>query len=188
MNSTLGILSLVLFTVHATACWLAGRGAEALWSCHLATAVTGAGLVLRCPAGAAVGCFWSLIGGPFWLLDIATGAELVPTSILTHLGGFLVAVAAVRRMPVPRHAWVWSVAGLAALQQLCRWTTPPAANVNAAFAVYGRFDGWFPSYGCYLAALALVASTCFWALQQLLQRALPKGAAPAPGDCREPAL
>jgi hypothetical protein len=133
----------------------------------------GVGLVAGWRGGFGIGLLWLAVGTPLWLLDLAAGAALAPTSALTHLGGYGVGLAAVARTGMPRHAWWQAVAGLAALQEACRWWTPPAANVNAAFAVYERFEGWFPSYAAYLTALGAAAAAVFWALETVLRRWYP---------------
>jgi hypothetical protein len=175
---SLGLLAVSFFVIHMASCAWAGRLAESLWACHVGAALVGMGLLGDWPRTTAIGILWLSVGTPLWLLDIASGAEFVPTSALTHVGGLAVALAALRRRSVPRHIWWQAVLALAALQQACRWWTPPAANVNAAFAVYPRFQAWFPSYGLYLAASAFVAGLLFWIIAHLLRRGAGPGWVP----------
>jgi hypothetical protein len=58
---------------------------------------------------------------------------------------------------LPRHAWWQAVLAFLALQQVCRWLTPPAANINLAFAVWQGWEARFPSYPAYLAMLVGLA-------------------------------
>jgi hypothetical protein len=114
-----------------------------------------------------------VVGTPLWLLDLAGGAELVTTSFLTHGGGLIVGLTALCRSGMPCGAWWKTLVALAALQQVCRWTTSETLNINAAFAVYDRFQGWFPSYAWYLAALAPLTGLLLWIAELGLRRLFP---------------
>ena len=78
------------------------------------------GLVTGRRLPCAVGFLWLCVGGVFWGLDLATGGKLIPTSILTHVGGLLIGGVGVARMGMPRHAAIYATAGFLALQFLSR--------------------------------------------------------------------
>ena len=104
------------------------------------------------------------------LLDLSTGGVFNPPSILTHFGGFLLGLVGTMALGLPPGAWWKAVVALAFLQLLTRWTTPPAANVNLAFAVWGGWERWFPSHHVYLTILAMTAATVFLAVTFLLRK------------------
>ncbi len=176
MRIGLGLLALGLYAIHAANCIRLGCGEEALWVCHVATAAIGVGLLARMRLGLAAGCYCLAVGTPLWLVELMLGNDVLATSYGTHLGGFVVGWLGLGLglLPLPRGAWWQTVLGLAALQQICRWWTSEAANVNAAFAVYPRFAPLFPSYGWYLGALVVVSASVFWLLEHALRRVLPE--------------
>lgn len=173
----LGSLAILFYLIHA-AYWLRqGIPANILWACHIATLLVGVGLLVRQPRLTAVGLSWLILGTPLWLLDLLSH-PLYPTSLFTHVGGLVIGVWGVWRYGFPRHTWLWALVGLAILQQICRWITPPAENVNLAFAVFEGWEEMFPHYGRYLLLLASLAAAAFYALEQVAQKYVaisPKG-------------
>lgn len=170
MRKTLGVMAGLCFVTHAAGCVARGVAAEALWACHVAVAVMGLGLLLGWPKLAGAGILGILVGTPAWASDVAMGAPLVPTSLATHVGGFVIAILALRAGGLPTHCWWGAWLGGAALQQICRWMTPPSLNVNAAFATYARFDAAFPSYEAYLIALGAAIAAILWLTEFVVRR------------------
>lgn len=172
--------------VAATACflfygchaaWYAAHGrtlANMLWACHLGVLLVGAGVLLAFPTLNAVGVLWLCLGLPLWVLDVVSGGELVPTSLLTHLGGLMVGTWGVRRLGFPVYAAAPAVAGLLGLNLLSRLTTPPAENVNLAFAVWRGWEGYFPSHTVYIAVLLAASAAAFAVLTPALRRLGPR--------------
>jgi len=156
-RTAMGLICLAGYVVHACALVRSGHPAELLWACHVGDLLVGLGLLTRLPRLSAIGLLWLLVGTPAWLLDLARGAELAPTSILTHVGGVLVGWWAARRFGLPRgSAWL-AVATLLALALLCRQVTPPSENVNMSFHVWDRWADHLPASFTLTAALALAA-------------------------------
>lgn len=170
MRRWLGWIALGCFGVHALGCIARGDSSDALWTCHMAVAALGVGLLIRSPRCASVGCLWIILGTPLWALDVACGAEFVPTSLATHVGGFVVAVLTIRSAGLASRTWLFAWFGGAALQQACRWLTDPVLNVNAAFEVYDRFRPLLNSYAAYLAALGIIGASCLWSCEYVLRR------------------
>jgi hypothetical protein len=54
---------------------------------------------------------------------------------------------------------------MAALQQVCRWVTPPAANINIAHRIHPGMDRYFHSYGAYWAACTVAFAAAFEAVE-----------------------
>lgn len=143
---------------------------NALWACNIATLLVGAGLLLRAPRANAIGLLWLSVGLPLWLFDLAFGSPFLATSSLIHLPPLALGLLGARRLGVPRGAAWQACAALAALQILCRLTTPPVENVNMVFAMEPSWQRWFPSYFWnYLAGCALHAGA-FAGLAPLYRR------------------
>jgi hypothetical protein len=169
-----GAIALGLYVVHALVCVARGCAADALWSCHVATLLVGIGLLMSWRTLVDIGALWLFVGTPAWLVDIALGGELIPTSVGTHLGGAWIAWRAIERNGLARSTWWKAIVALGALQQVCRWITPPAMNVNAAFAPYSRCASWFGSYAAYLAATTCVAMLAYLAVEVIVTRTRAK--------------
>lgn len=177
MRRWLGLIALGCFAIHATGCLLRGVPGDALWTCHMAVAALAVGLLSGSPRWAGIGCLWIIFGTPMWVLDVAFGAELIPTSLATHVGGFVVALLTVRAAGLEKGSWWAALLSGAALQQVCRWVTDPSRNINASFEVYDRFRPLVSSYAAYLLLLALIAGMLLWGGELLLRRLFPRSSA-----------
>ena len=166
----LGLLAIGCYAVHWGYHLWHGHPANGLWACHLAALVVGIGLLLGSPATLAVGVLWLAIGVPLWIVDVATGGEFTPTSLLTHVGGSIVGIIGLWQLGMPEQAWWKALLALAILQQVCRWITPPKENVNVAFTVYRGMKRWFPSYRWYCLALGLAVGLYFFAAEYGLRQ------------------
>lgn len=143
--------------------------ANLLWFCHLAALAVGLALLFRSSTLNAIGFLWLCVGVPCWLLDLASGGAFWVGSLLTHGVGFLAGLFGLRRLGLPRDAWWKAVVALVAVFAITRAATPPAENVNLAFAVWPGWESWFPSYVLYIVFLAGVSAAVFvavsWALR-----------------------
>jgi hypothetical protein len=157
----LGLVAFVCYAIHAAVHLHRGQPYDLLWGCHIAALLVGLGLLLRNATLNAIGFLWSCLGLPLWLIDIATGGELIATSPLTHLGAFILGLIGVRRLGMPRGAAMKALGALAALWAVCRAVTPPAANVNLAFRVHDGWEPYFPSYALYFTMLLVIAAAIF---------------------------
>lgn len=144
-----GLVAIVFYAIHAGQHLYHGRPEDLLWACHLGALAVGVGLVVVRARIVAVGFLWLCLGNVLWLLDLATGAELIPTSLLTHVGGFAIGLLGVVRLGLPRGSAWQAMLSFLVLQQLCRWLTPAAANVNVAHSVWTGWEETFPSYWIY---------------------------------------
>lgn len=175
----MGVLAIACYLTHS-GYWvfLRGEPENMLWSCHLSSFLIGVGLLARLNLPFAIGVLWLCVGTPLWLLDVFTGGEFLPTSMLTHLGGLAIGVFGVRYlgMEVPRFTWVRALFCLALLQQLCRWLTPMKTNVNVAFDVWEGWRSVFPTYYHFWFILGAVCGLVYFAAELGL-RALSRVAA-----------
>jgi hypothetical protein len=171
----LGLLALAFYAVHCAWHVRQGHPENVLWACHLAAAVVGVGLLGGWPTCVAVGVTWLAVGVPLWLIDVATGGEFTPTSVLTHLGGLVVGLIGLWQLGMPAGVWWKALLGLAALQQLCRWVTLPEENVNVAFSVYPWMKAYFSSYWLYYAVMVLLFGALYFVAEVVLRKLLPGG-------------
>ncbi len=106
------------------------------------------------------------------MLDLATGGELLWTSFGTHLLAPACALAWLRRRAWPRAAWLLAWVAALLLLVTTRVATPPAANVNVAFAVPSGWTAWFPSHAWYLTLLLAGAASTFALVEVAARRFL----------------
>lgn len=168
----LGVLGVVAYAVHAAIHLVRGEPWDLLWTCHLGCLLTGIGLLAGSAAWNGIGLLWLSIGVPLWVLDLATGGELLPTSLLTHLGGLVCGLAGVRSLGLPRGTWLRALAALFALGALSHLVTPRRANVNLAHAVWSGWETVFPSYGVYAVAVLSGSAAAFLLTELGIRRAL----------------
>lgn len=166
----LGALALGFYLVHAGGHILNGHIEDAFWACHLGALLVAVGLMAGRPLACAVGFLWLSVGDVFWGLDLAAGGELIPSSLLTHVGGLLIGGFAVVRFGMPRYAALLAIAGFLALQVLSRLFTDPASNLNLAHAVWPGWEAVFPSYPAYQALLLTVGFMSFLVVEWLSRR------------------
>jgi hypothetical protein len=167
----LGVLALLCFAIHAGVHVLSGRWPDIFWGCTTATLLVGIGALIGRAEPVAMGVLWLCFGNPLWVLDITTGGEFLPTSLFTHVGGLLLGLLTLRRLGVPREAWLHATLGYLGLLGLTRLATPRASNVNLAFAVAPGWEKTFPSHPLYL-LLLVTAGTATFAIVQLGLRRL----------------
>lgn len=143
---------------------------DTLWSCHVGCLLVGIGLLARAPWALSVGFLWLVLGLPIWVLDLTTGGTFFVTSTLTHIGGLAIAIWGLRRIRMPRGAFLAGVAGLAALWWLTRLVTPPGPNVNLSHAVWPGWEQQFPSYPLYILMFAGLSLVAFFVLEVVVRR------------------
>lgn len=169
-----GALALAFYAIHAGHHLLRGHPEDLLWACHLGAVCVGVGLLARLPLVNAVGFLWLVTGDVLWLVDLLRGGELIPTSLFTHAGGLALGALGIARFGMPRHSWWRATLAFFVLQQICRITTPPQANVNLAHAVWSGWEEFFPStVGYQIALFAIGAAACF-AVERISRRVLDR--------------
>jgi hypothetical protein len=132
----LGLLAVCFFGVHAAGQIWAGTPENLLWACHVADLCVGLGLIIRWPTLTAGGLLMLSIGIPLWLINLGFGGTFYPTSVLTHLGGFVVGVFGLRRLAPARYDWLTAVSTVAGLLIASRALTNPVDNINLAFSFW----------------------------------------------------
>lgn len=171
-----GGLAVLFYAVHGVFMVNNNEAAGLLWCCHVANLLVAAGWLLRRPLPNAIGFLWLAWGNMMWALYLAGGGEFSPTSVLTHIGGFVLAIAGLRAFGLPRRSWAWAVGGMAALVVLARATTPYKDNVNLAHHVHDGWESLFPNHFVYMLLLLGGAGLVFYAVQRLGARLILRGA------------
>lgn len=151
---------------------------DLLWACHIACLWIAAGVARRSGLLAAIGLCWLALGNSLWVLDVSTGGLLILTSILTHVGGLWLGLRAVRRHGFPARSWVFAWLAMLGLVGLTRLTTPRAANVNLAFAVFPGWEKYFSTYPRYFAFLCLLCAGSYWLTERVARSLLSRRAPP----------
>ena len=112
------------------------------------------------------------LGNVLWAIDIASGGELLPTALLTHVGLWAIGLAGVRRLGVPRGAGPLAWLAMLAATGASHLAGPASENINLSDRIPHGWEGWFPSHTAYigfntvvlgLGALALEAALRAWA-------------------------
>ena len=166
----LGLLGVAFFVSHATALALRQEASHALWSCHLANLVLAAGLALRRADLCSVSFLWLLIGLPMWAMDVTLGADVIPTTTLTHVGGFVLAVLGIRAYGFSRGAWWKAAAGMVALWGVARLLAPRSANVNFSGGAWYGWETDYVPYAVYVLGLLAAVSGIFRLAEWLIVR------------------
>lgn len=164
----LGLLPLGFFLANLAANFREGHPGNSLWMCYLANLLLAAGLFLARPELLRPGALWILPGIPLWMLDMISTGIVRPTGVLAHLGGAAVGIYALGRYRAGRGAWLHAFLLFLAVQQLCRWVTPPDLNVNLAHGIYAGWEKMFPGYWAYWAATSVLMACALWMTGRLL--------------------
>lgn len=169
----LGVLPLLFFAGYAYAAIGENRAAESLWMCHVSNLILGVGMLARRPALVRTVFPWLVFGVPLWVIDVMSSGDERALSTVSHIGGFLVGLCAIRRVRVPANPWFPALLLYLALQQLCRWLTPPSFNVNLSHGIYSGWERWFPNYPIYWIVTTLTAAAMLWGIGRLMIVVLP---------------
>ncbi|MEZ6145455.1 MAG: hypothetical protein R3B91_08580 [Planctomycetaceae bacterium] len=123
-----GIAGVAFFAIYLIRRIQDGQVASALWACHLASLLTGTGILLRRPTFIGIGVLWLVVGIPLWCVYLAIGGAFRPASLLTHVGGLAVGVLGLKAIGMRSNLW-WK-AILVLLVLLCHLTMADASGVE----------------------------------------------------------
>ncbi len=168
--TTLGILPILFYNIHAIYWVFRGNWENMLWVCHLASVLIGLGMLFAAPRLIAAGLLWITVGNVFWAIYLLGGGELIASSILTHIGSWIVGLVGLKRGGFPVGTWFRAWLGLI-LPHLAARFTPPAENVNLAHSIPA---GWDPgSHTLYLAIVFAAILAGFAILERVYRRFSP---------------
>jgi hypothetical protein len=134
-----------------------------------------AGLFIGSPFLIRVAVLWLILGVPPWILDMVWSGQITPVRVFSHLGGFIVAILAIRWVGAKRGSWIPSLIYFVILQQITRLVTAPTpyTNVNVAHFAYGPMKDWFASYWTYLVANTSAVALLLIIVEFVLLRLFP---------------
>ena len=167
----LGILPLAFFAAYFVMAWREGRAGESLWMCHVANTLLGCALLFDRPKLMRLALLWIILGIPLWLLDVWVIQTIEAVSVLSHFGGLGVGLYALAQLRMSDNPWLAAVLLYLAVQQVCRWVTEPALNVNLAHEVYEGSREWFSRYELYWLLTTVLVALCLWGIGRVLMLA-----------------
>ncbi len=170
----LGSIAIAGYCVHTMFHVWRGEPENLLWVCHLAAFVVGIGLLARSRSIVGVGTIVLCMGTPLWLFDLSQGSEFLPTSLGTHVLGLVLGLYGVWSIGIDRGAWWKAGTFVIATIVVTRLITPPASNVNLAFAIPPGMDRYFSGHLAYLAVMIGITCAYFWVVETLLRAFVAK--------------
>jgi hypothetical protein len=176
----LGVIALVFWAIHAgNHVFFRHTAHDLFWVCNVAPVVLAVGCFRRSARVCAVATAWLSYGMPIWLLDLATGANMIRTSVFTHFGCLGIGFIAAKQLGWPRRTW--AVATLASLVPLllARLFTPPEPNVMLAFRVHDGWEKYFSSHPVYVAVMLAGSAVVFLIVETIVRRVLGLSSAPS---------
>jgi hypothetical protein len=181
----IGVAVLVAYVVHMGYHLSQHEVYDFFWTCNAAILLLGVSCLLSWQRGVAVGTSWLGYGLPVWLIGIAGGNRMLPTSAVIHFGGIAAGAVAIKKLGFPRGTWWRSTASLLCLMGLTRLVTPPRENVNLVFSVYPGWEKLFPTYAPYFVFL-LATGTIAFAIVETIAVLLGAARRPAPASSHLP--
>src|SRR5882672_1359325 len=172
----LGFLPLCFFIARVIEYMIVAKTPEQmLWSCHVSNLMLAAGLFMGNPFLIRVAVLWLILGVPPWIVDMVCSHMITAVRVFSHLGGFIVAIVAIRRVGAKRWSWIPSLIYFVILQQITRLATDsgPYTNVNVAHFAYGPMKDWFAGYWTYWAANTSAVALTLIIIEFVLLRLFP---------------
>ncbi|MGH9800269.1 MAG: hypothetical protein ACRD82_07880 [Blastocatellia bacterium] len=110
---------------------------------------------------------------PMWLIDAWVFQVVWVASVVSHLGGFLLAIYAIRKVRATGNSWLPALIWFLFWQLVTRYTTAPELNVNIAHAPYESCKSWFSSYWQFWPVGAAVSGLMVWIVETVLVKIYP---------------
>jgi hypothetical protein len=173
-----GMLPVIFFAARFVEyVWIAQTPEQILWCCHVSNLTLGIGILAQHPRSIRISSLWILVGLPPWALDMVLSGLITPVSILSHLGGAVVALVALQRVRVSGSDWWPALFYFLVLQQLSRILTVPGplTNVNVAHFAYGPWKDLITIYWLYILVNSILAALLLLTLERILRRVFPLG-------------
>lgn len=156
------------------AVYAASRGPllpEMLWSCHVATALVGLGLVTGSRRLVAAGfLFHAALGFPGFLLLVVAKQWFSAASAWVHVLPLAAGGAYLRGRELPRSTVLHSWLVLPLMLPISYWLTPAALNVNLAHGPWGPVAAYFPNRWVFYLLLAMVNLAALLLMRAILNR------------------
>ncbi len=168
-----GLIPLGIFVYRLAQYISVGTPDWIMYNCHITTLMLFFGMTLGLPLLIRVAAIWLVIGLPMWLIDAWVIREIWIASVVSHLGGFLLAIYAIRRVRATGTSWAPALGWFLLWQLVTRYTTDPKLNINIAHTAYAGCERWFASYWAFWPLCAVVAGGMAWMVEYLLAKRYP---------------
>ena len=168
-----GLLPLLIFLYRLFQYIDEGTPDWIMANCNVTLLMLAAGMLAFRRLPIRVATIWLTIGVPMWLIDAWVTQVLWVASILSHLGGWLLGLFALRSVRVTGKSWLPAAIWFFALQLVTRLTTEPKLNVNIAHKPYEFTGAWFQGYWQFWPVCALVVILLTWLVERWLARTFP---------------
>ncbi|MEZ6054588.1 MAG: hypothetical protein R3C02_24925 [Planctomycetaceae bacterium] len=172
MLNLVGVAGVAFFAIYLIRRIQDGQVAAALWACHLASLLTGTGILLRRPTFIGIGVLWLVVGIPLWCVYLAIGGAFRPASLVNTCYGIKKpSTIGLKAIGMRSNLWWKAILVLLVLLAISRWLTPPELNVNLAFHFFHELRGSVSDHHALsLAVLTLIASLTFRVAEEGLKR------------------
>ncbi len=175
-----GIVPLLIFIYRLAQYISVGTPDWIMYNCHLSTLLLAVAMFAGWRLGIRVAAIWLVIGLPMWLIDAWVFQVLWIASVVSHLGGFLLAIYAIRKIGATGKSWLAALVWFLFWQLVTRYTTAPELNVNIAHTPYESCKIWFSSYWQFWPVSAAVSGLMAWVVEMALVKLYPAKAEAEP--------
>lgn len=182
----LGCSAIAGYVIHGAYHLSRGEPEDLLWVCHLAAPIVGIGLIAGSSSLVSTGTVILCMGTPLWVFDLVQGGEFMPTSLFTHVLGLVLGLWGVWKLGPFKGAWWRAALTTLALIGLSRLITPPASNVNLAFAIPHGMDRYFSGHAAYLAAMLIISCAYYRTIELLLRLGIGERKSGEVSSCEDP--
>src|SRR5919106_3452928 len=121
----IGLLPLFFFLAQAVHYWRINELGHLLWMCNVGNLLLAMGLFLENRFVVRLAAIWMVPGLVVWFVYVVLPWGLFLTSILAHVGGFVVAMFVLSKYRMDRISWLWALGWYLVVQLLSRFVTPP---------------------------------------------------------------
>jgi len=169
--NALGAITLVFWALHAgNHVFFRHTPYDLFWVCNVAPVLLAIGCFTKNARLCAIATAWLSYGMPIWLLDLATGANMIGTSVFTHFGCLATVFLAIRRLGWPRRTWILAALASFVPLALARLLTPPEPNVMLAFRLHDGWEKYFSSHAVFLAVMIGGSAVVFLVVETIARR------------------
>jgi len=169
----LGVFPLLFFTAHLLFYWSNGGLDNMLWMCNVGNLLLAVGLLAGVKWIIRMATVWLIPGLPLWLFEVVRNGGWLFTSFLTHIGGLIVAIVAVRSVRAGKWSWLHALVWYLVMQALSRAFTSPFWNVNVAHRIYGGYETVVSQYWQFWLLTTAMVAAGLWVLGFLLLKLFP---------------
>jgi hypothetical protein len=166
----IGLLPLFFFLAQAVHYWRINELGHLLWMCNVGNLLLAMGLFLENRLVVRLAAIWMVPGLVVWFVYVVLPWGLFLTSILAHVGGFVVAMFVLSKYRMDRISWLWALGWYLVVQLLSRFVTPPNLNVNLAHSMQPGAEQTFGSYWFFWLTLTVATAAILWFSGLLLEK------------------